>query len=1384
MSWCLIILMVAGHVITMNQEIEYGFKVEDYAKIEKYGVATQGSTAYGGVPSRAIDGNIDGRWKSGTCTHTKEGSNSTWWKLSFFVQFKVNFIVLWNRNQDGQSFAKRIDQTKIYMENDLCATLEYEDGLNPYVVNCGAPLVKEIIIVGKHILTLCEVEVFSENPPVNIAKYGTASQSTVSWGGFANLAIDGDTSGFYFDPFGAAKCTHTYRGQCTERKPEWWKLEFSTEVQVDWINVWNRDFNGKNLAKRIDGLEVYADNTLCGVIKYIEGKRPYSMKCGSIMTRNITFELRRGDSCIITLCEVEVYTRSPPVICTVPTVPNGILRPIQVIKGSVATLECRKKFKTRGKWNFVCLNGMFGMEDGFPECVPINETDCVVVVEGGFLKKKCQDSSRRTFKCVNSDTMYDVIEAHDGTAAFSKICSADDMFYQPCGFNKYLGETTHELICGKFICQTAAENRSQDCAPGIQQHSTCQNLEGRDIKICPDESENSKRCDFICDDRHCKDEAQCNGFIYGKYCPGKYMPILALIHLGDINHITCPEVYNPYPGDKEKFLAEYDGPVCQHVQGDQTFTMPLFNFTRCGPFQYDLSAVANTQVWWVTSTKVLFCSDLMDQTNCTDPARIALFCKSKGFRSGVSKLAICHGFNHIKICDDGIENDCKQLTPLCFIHKHKMCDGKADCENHTDETNYDCKEMAELKCVRILGNQSLPIPLAWLGDGITDCVSGIDEDPVWPTCDRMCDMIDTCGNENKVCKIASNKPDLFTVMFKETESKSIVAPVCFRGLENLEELSSRCSKSYFQFPPTSIYGMNHSKEILMPSHQQNCDNFFGEMYLFASCSGRCKASQCPLSRSLKYDSCPGQYLDRIYTIANMDYLTFVTPSGRSFHNDYFICRNSRCVDFQRICDLVDDCGDGSDEEMCTNQLRCNTSGSTRIPKWQICDGTINCKEMTDECNEICGKEIIQGIPLKISAWVMGCFAILFNCYSCIQSARTLKFTKTLTGLLNKILIMFVGIGDFFVGGYLFAIAVIDTMYGSLYCFEQYQWLSSTYCSALGIVSTIGSQISLFSMTCLSITRLYGIINSMSFASSMSLTGYMQVLLILIAIIGASVGIAVAPLLPLFEDFFVNGLTYGHENPLFIGSTDKKVHIQIIQAYYGRSRGDRHSALSWRKITKLINSMFTSLYGGFERRKVDFYGNDGVCLFKYFVGDEDPQKIFSWSVLAINLICFIIISMSYFIINVKTVKSGKFVNNQQVYDRNKAMQRKISLIIATDFLCWVPFVIICCLHTLSVLDATPWYALFSLVVLPINSVLNPLLYDATLMTKVFRLMRSVGRLTPHSLSLLRQIRRNQELEGEDHQQNVANANVGRNSLEMSNLVGNCKSRDNAVSEEEV
>ena len=63
------------------------------------------------------------------------------------------------------------------------------------------------------------------------------------------------------------------------------------------------------------------------------------------------------------------------------------------------------------------------------------------------------------------------------------------------------------------------------------------------------------------------------------------------------------------------------------------------------------------------------------------------------------------------------------------------------------------------------------------------------------------------------------------------------------------------------------------------------------------------------------------------------------------------------------------------------------------------------------------------------------------------------------------------------------------------------------------------------------------------------------------------------------------------------------------------------------------------------------------------------------------------------------------------DANRALQAKISAIILTDFCCWVPLSIVSFLHLSEAVNASTWYPFFSILILPINSVINPLLYDS-------------------------------------------------------------------------
>ena len=173
------------------------------------------------------------------------------------------------------------------------------------------------------------------------------------------------------------------------------------------------------------------------------------------------------------------------------------------------------------------------------------------------------------------------------------------------------------------------------------------------------------------------------------------------------------------------------------------------------------------------------------------------------------------------------------------------------------------------------------------------------------------------------------------------------------------------------------------------------------------------------------------------------------------------------------------------------------------------------------------------------------------------------------------------------------------------------------------------------MTILSLIRLKAVSSGKKPGPVTNYT-YLKAFIMVFLIILAATVIAVIPLIPNLEDMFVNAMYYGPSNRLFIGAPDKDKHLSILQEYYGRIS----KTLNWATIKSMVNGMFTNDHGGVKGKKLQFYGNDGVCLFKYFVQASDPQIYYVWSILLINLSCFMIITVSYFYINSITVKSAK------------------------------------------------------------------------------------------------------------------------------------------------
>ncbi|KAJ8038253.1 Pentraxin fusion protein [Holothuria leucospilota] len=133
--------------------------------------AYQVSTDYGGHASRAVDGITNGRYDSGSCTHTSRLGHNKWWYVNLGSRVLVQDIVIYNR-QDNDHHTRLLnakvrvgDHTSDVTLNQLAASVT-DTAINPIHIQLNPAIEGSIVSVSEtdhgNPLILCEVQVFGE----------------------------------------------------------------------------------------------------------------------------------------------------------------------------------------------------------------------------------------------------------------------------------------------------------------------------------------------------------------------------------------------------------------------------------------------------------------------------------------------------------------------------------------------------------------------------------------------------------------------------------------------------------------------------------------------------------------------------------------------------------------------------------------------------------------------------------------------------------------------------------------------------------------------------------------------------------------------------------------------------------------------------------------------------------------------------------------------------------------------------------------------------------------------------------------------------------------------------------------------------------------------
>ena len=206
--------------------------------------ATQSSTSGTAVAARAVDGNTNGVFASGSVTQTNT-STQPWWQVDLGSAAAVSTVTVWSRTDSNRMGSGSVFISSTDMNGRSMSSLRADDSVkemsfsafssttNSLTLNAGNATGRYVRVQLSSIFTtlnLAEVQVGGTTGAVNLSTNRPATQSSTDVGTAAR-AVDGNTNGV----FAAGSVSRT----ASSSQP-WWQVDLLTSSRVGNVTVHNR----------------------------------------------------------------------------------------------------------------------------------------------------------------------------------------------------------------------------------------------------------------------------------------------------------------------------------------------------------------------------------------------------------------------------------------------------------------------------------------------------------------------------------------------------------------------------------------------------------------------------------------------------------------------------------------------------------------------------------------------------------------------------------------------------------------------------------------------------------------------------------------------------------------------------------------------------------------------------------------------------------------------------------------------------------------------------------------------------------------------------------------------------------------------------------------
>ena len=343
---------------------------------------------------------------------------------------------------------------------------------------------------------------------------------------------------------------------------------------------------------------------------------------------------------------------------------------------------------------------------------------------------------------------------------------------------------------------------------------------------------------------------------------------------------------------------------------------------------------------------------------------------------------------------------------------------------------------------------------------------------------------------------------------------------------------------------------------------------------------------------------------------------------------------------------------------------------------------VNCSAADERSPFLTCERLLSDRVLVAMMWLIGINALGGNIFVLILKSKSSE-QKTVQNLFLSNL----AVSDLLMGIYMIVIASADIYFGEDFPMRAEKWRSGITCKVAGAMSIVSSEASVFFITLISLDRFMNI----RFPYSDKQFNRTSAIIVIVCtwLLSLALGIVPSVMAGLNYKFYDN-------SHVCIG-----LPLTLIDQYATREVQEKVN----------LQHLFPGLY-----------------LLKFTVDTFYKGKVqglyFSTAVfLGLNGACYLVILVSYIEIIWAVKASSKSIGRTPEMKKQIRLAAKVAAIVATDFCCWFPVILLGILVQLRLItlpsSVFAWSVTF---VLPINSAINPYLYTIAAAISKYRKAR--------------------------------------------------------------